>query len=103
VGRPVGEDGPLAPVRVYGPSRPAALPSGGATFGRETTIHPERPAPGTADLVARLILSHYLPADLDAISAEEWAQRAGAGFSGITTAGRDGLRRVLPGAGRRGC
>jgi hypothetical protein len=26
----------------------------------------------------------------------DWARRAGAGFGGITTAGRDGLRRVLP-------
>src|SRR5579872_2745560 len=45
-----GDDGPLPPVRVYGPSRPAALPAGDATFHRETTIHPELPAPGTTDL-----------------------------------------------------
>jgi ribonuclease BN (tRNA processing enzyme) len=237
-----GDHGPLAPIRVFGPSRPAALPPGDATFHRETTIHPERPAPGTADLVEsilagyayhlnvmpldarmpdpgqlvravdivipapaagtaqvpvvvledgsvrvtavavthgravpalayrfdtadgavvfsgdttvnddlialaqgadilvhqvadlgylerhgvtgaaldrmaalhtdvtqvgpvaerarvrELILSHYLPADLDAITEADWAQRAGVGFSGITTAGRDGLRRVLTG------
>ena len=235
-----GDHGPLAPVRVFGPSRPAALPPGDATFHRETTIHPERPAPGTADLVEsilagyayhlnvmpldarmpdpgqlvravdiaipapaagtaqvpvvvledgsvrvtavavthgravpalayrfdtadgsvvfsgdttvnddlialaqgadilvhqvadlgylerhgvtgtalarmaalhtdvtevggvaerarvrELILSHYLPAEPGAIPEADWAQRAGAGFSGITTAGRDGLRRVL--------
>jgi ribonuclease BN (tRNA processing enzyme) len=235
-----GHTGPLAPVRVYGPSRPAALPTGDATFRRQTTIHPERPAPGTADLVdsilagyayhlnvmpldarmpdagelvraadicvpdpaagaaqvpvvvledgavrvtavavthghavpalayrfdtadgsvvfsgdttvnddlialarradilvhqvadlgyleqhgftgaalermgalhtdvtqvggvaeragvRELILSHYLPADPGAIPEADWAQRAGVGFSGITTAGRDGLRRVL--------
>jgi ribonuclease BN (tRNA processing enzyme) len=235
-----GDHGPLAPIRVFGPSRLTALPPGDATFHRETTIHPERPAPGTADLVEsilagyayhlnvmpldarmpdpgalvravdialpapapgagrdpvvvledgrvrvtavavthgravpalayrfdtadgavvfsgdttvnddlialaqgadilvhqvadlgylerhgftgaaldrmaalhtdvtqvggvaeragvrELILSHYLPADPGAISDADWAQRAGVGFSGITTAGRDGLRRVL--------
>jgi ribonuclease BN (tRNA processing enzyme) len=236
----VGDDGPLPPVRVYGPSRPAALPEGDATFHRETTINPERPAPGTTDLienilagyayhlnvmpldarmpdagalvrafdvrtqvaatgqgrvpvvvfqdpavkvtavavthgraapalgyrfdardgsvafsgdttvnddlialaqgadilvhqvadlgylgrhgftgaaldrmaalhtdvsevggvaeragVGELILSHYLPAEPDAISEAEWARRAGQGFGGTTTAGRDGLRRTL--------
>ena len=45
--------------------------------------------------VGELVLSHYLPADLDAISEEEWAERAGRGFTGTTTAGRDGLRRTL--------
>jgi ribonuclease BN (tRNA processing enzyme) len=237
-----GENGPLAPLRVYGPSRPRELPEGDATFHRETTIHPERPAPGTADLVesilagyayhlnvmpldcfmpdagalvravdiplparaagsaqvpvvvlddaavrvtavavthgravpalgyrfdtadgsvvfsgdttvnddlialasgadvlvhqvadlgylgrhgtgaaelermaalhtdvndvggvaeragvGELILSHYLPADPAAISEAEWAQRAAQGFSGTTTAGRDGLRRTISG------
>jgi ribonuclease BN (tRNA processing enzyme) len=230
----VGADGPLPPIRVYGPSRPAVLPAGDATFHRETTIHPERPAPGTTDLVENimagyayhlnvmpldarmpdagalvrgidigtsggpalvfgdetvqvtavavthghaipalayrfdtadgsvvfsgdttpdddlialaqgadilihhvadlgylerhgftgaalermaglhtdvtdvggvaegagvreLILSHYLPAEPEAITAAEWAERAGQGFRGTTTAGYDGLRRVLP-------
>jgi len=46
-----GPNGPLAPVRVYGPSRPETVPDGDAAFHRETTIHPERPAPGSADLV----------------------------------------------------
>ena len=45
--------------------------------------------------VRELILSHYLPADLDAIPEAEWAERAGQGFTGTTTAGRDGLRRAL--------
>ena len=242
----VGDNGPLPPIRVYGPSRPERLPAGDAIFHRETTIHPERPAPGTTDLVQsilagyayhlnvmpldarmpdagalvrgidinlpagtegnpqvpavvfrdgavqvtavtvthgravpalayrfdtadgsvvfsgdttvnedlialaqgadilvhqvadlgylerhgtssaelqrmaalhtdvtqvggvaerarvrELILSHYLPAELDAISEAEWAERAGRGFSGTTTAGRDGLRRTLPCAGPR--
>ncbi len=240
-GARVRDGWPLAPVRVYGPSRPETLPEGDAIFHRQTTIDPQRPAPGTADLiehilagyayhlnvmpldarmpdagalvratdiavpgpagdsghvpvvvfddgilrvtavavthgravpalayrfdtpdgsvtfsgdttvnedlialargadilvhqvadldylkrhgtdeaelarmaalhtdvsqvggvaerarVGELILSHYLPADPAAISAAEWAQRAGRGFSGTTTAGRDGLRRTLP-------
>jgi ribonuclease BN (tRNA processing enzyme) len=240
-----GDHGPLAPIRVYGPSRPRVLPAGDATFHRETMIHPELPAPGTADLVANilegyayhlnvmpldalmpdagalvraidipvpvrredmtevpvvvfddgalrvsavavthgravpalayrfdtadgsvvfsgdtavnddlialaqgadilvhhvadlgylerhgftgaalermaalhtdvtevgsvaeragvheLILSHFLPAEPDAITAVDWAERAGQGFSGRTTAGRDGLRRTLPRVGR---
>jgi ribonuclease BN (tRNA processing enzyme) len=236
-----GDDGsPLPPVRVYGPPRPGALPEGDAVFRRQTTIHPELPAPGTTDLVQsilagyayhlnvmpldsrmpdagtlvrafdiplpaqagdapqapvavfgddtvrvtavevrhgraapalayrfdtadgsvvfsgdtivndnlialaqgadilvhqvadlgylsrhgpgpaedermaalltdvtevgdvaersrvrELILNHYLPADPEAITESEWARRAGQGFSGITTAGRDGMRRKL--------
>jgi ribonuclease BN (tRNA processing enzyme) len=241
-----GQDGPLPPIRVYGPPRPAALPAGDAVFHRETTICPELPAPGTADLVGHilagyayhlnvmpldarmpdagelvramdiavpawtqehaqtpvvvvdddqvrvtavavmhgraipalayrfdtadgsvvfsgdttvnydlialaqgadilvhhvadlgylarhgwagaaldrmaglhtdvtevgevaeragageLILSHYLPAEPGAISEQDWVKRAGLGFSGRTTAGRDGLRRILPGAAGR--
>lgn len=53
-----GEAGPLPPVRVYGPSRPANMPMGDASFHRQTTIHPERPVPGTTDLVES-ILSGY--------------------------------------------
>jgi ribonuclease BN (tRNA processing enzyme) len=234
------DSGPLNPIHVHGPSRPPALPSGDATFHRQTTIHPELPAPGTVDLVehilsgyayhlnvmpldalmpdagalvraaevtvltpapgadqvptvvledevlqvtaiavthghaipafayrfdtpdgavvfsgdttvnddlialaqdadilvhsvadlgylerhgvvgealermaalhtdvsevgavaerarvGELVLTHYLPAEPDAVSDAEWARRAGVGFSGTTTAGRDGLRRAL--------
>ena len=241
-----GDNGPLAPIRVYGPSRPDTLPSGDAVFHRQTTICPELPAPGTTDLIAHilagyayhlnvmpldshmpdagalvraidiaapawtadrtqvpvvvvddesvritsvavthgravpalayrfdttdgsvvfsgdtsvnedlialaedadilvhqvadlsylrrhgmddaelarmaalhtdvtqvggvaerarireLILSHYLPAEPDAITDEEWAHRAGQGFSGRTTAGHDGLRRTLRAADLR--
>jgi ribonuclease BN (tRNA processing enzyme) len=179
----VGAHGPLAPIRVYGPPRPAMVPASDAVFHRETTIHPELPAPGTTDLVEsilagyayhlnvmpldarmpdagalvrgidipvpartegmpqvpvavfddgvvrvtavvvthgrailalgyrfdtadggvaeragvrELMLSHYLPAEPDAITDAEWAGRAGQGFSGRTTAGSDGLRRTLP-------
>jgi ribonuclease BN (tRNA processing enzyme) len=45
--------------------------------------------------VRELILNHYLPAEPDAITASEWAKRAGQGFSGTTTPGHDGLRRTL--------
>ena len=48
--------------------------------------------------VRELILSHYLPAEPDAVTDEEWAGGASQGFSGRTTAGRDGLRRTLPAA-----
>jgi ribonuclease BN (tRNA processing enzyme) len=237
----VAGTGPLSPIRVYGPARPGELPAGDATFHRETTIHPELPAPGSTDLVEHilagyayhlnvmpldarmpdagalvrgidisvparsegtfqvpvvvfedgvvrvtvvavthgravpalayrfdtadgsvvfsgdttanddlialargadilvhqvadlgylerhgtvgaalgrmaalhtditevggvaerarvheLILNHYLPAEPDAITEEEWAERAGQGFSGTATAGTDGLRRTLP-------
>lgn len=237
----VGDDGPLPPIRVYGPARPEALPAGDAEFHRQTTIHAELPGPGAADLVEHilagyayhlnvmpldasmpdagalvrtfdvsappktegmtrapvvvfedgivqvkavpvthghaapafayrfdtgqgsvvfsgdttvndnlialargadilvhcvadldylerhgttgaalermaalhtdvsevggvaeragvreLILNHYLPAEPGAITDQEWATRAGLGFSGITTAGSDGMRRVLP-------
>jgi ribonuclease BN (tRNA processing enzyme) len=228
-----GPDGPLPPVQVYGPGRPAKLPEGDAAFGRQTTIHPELPDPGLTDLVGHimagyayhlnvmpldaampdpgqlvratdiagpgvvfddggvrvsaarvmhghaapayayrfdtadgsvvfsgdttvddrlialaqgadilvhqvadlsylkrhgwsgaaldrmtglhtdvtevggvaqragvreLILTHYLPAEPDAVSAADWAERAGQGFSGRTVAGHDGLRRTLPDA-----
>jgi len=45
--------------------------------------------------VGELVLTHYLPAEPDAIGEAEWAARAATTFSGRTTAGRDGLRRVL--------
>jgi ribonuclease BN (tRNA processing enzyme) len=103
-----GDNGPLAPIRVYGPSRPRALPSGDAVFHRQTTISPRMAAlhtdvtqvGGVAERagVRELILSHYLPAEPDAVTDEEWADRASKGFSGRTTAGHDGLRRTLPAA-----
>ncbi|MGH3152106.1 MAG: MBL fold metallo-hydrolase, partial [Streptosporangiaceae bacterium] len=52
-----GDDGP-PPVRVYGPSRPAALPAGDAAFHRQTLIHPELPAPGTTDLVGHIVAGY---------------------------------------------
>jgi ribonuclease BN (tRNA processing enzyme) len=50
--------GPLPPLRVYGPSRPASLPAGDSDFHRVTTIHPELPAPGTTDLVANIMAAY---------------------------------------------
>jgi ribonuclease BN (tRNA processing enzyme) len=53
-----GDDGPLPPVRVYGPSRAAALPAGEGAFQRQTTIHPALPAPGTQDLVESILAAY---------------------------------------------
>ena len=52
---PWGVRGSVPPLRVYGPSRPAELPEGDAVFHRVTTIDPELPAPGTADLVEHIL------------------------------------------------
>jgi ribonuclease BN (tRNA processing enzyme) len=52
---PWGVRGSLPALRVYGPSRPAELPEGDAVFHRMTTIDPELPAPGTADLVDHVL------------------------------------------------
>jgi ribonuclease BN (tRNA processing enzyme) len=52
---PWGVRGAVPPLRVFGPSRPAALPEGDAVFHRVTTIDPELPDPGTADLVEHLL------------------------------------------------
>jgi ribonuclease BN (tRNA processing enzyme) len=54
----VGDHGPLAPIQVYGPSPPRVLPAGDAAFHRETTIHPERPAPGLTDLVGNILAGY---------------------------------------------
>jgi ribonuclease BN (tRNA processing enzyme) len=54
----VSNAGPVPPIRVYGPGRPGALPDGDASFHRETTIDPDLPDPGTADLI-RSILRGY--------------------------------------------
>ena len=71
----------------------------GAALHRMAALHTDISEVGSVAERARvgeLILSHYLPAEPDAITEAEWARRAGAGFSGATTAGRDGLRRTLP-------
>jgi ribonuclease BN (tRNA processing enzyme) len=52
------DDGPLPPIRVYGPSSPEPAPAGDAAFRRHTTIHPERPFPGATDLVENILAGH---------------------------------------------
>jgi hypothetical protein len=49
---------PLAPIHVFGPSRPRTLPEGDAVFHRQTTIHPETPVPGTADLIEHILAGY---------------------------------------------
>jgi ribonuclease BN (tRNA processing enzyme) len=71
----------------------------GAELERQAALHTDvTQVGGVAERagVHELILSHYLPADPKAITEAEWTERAGRGFSGTTTAGRDGLRRALP-------
>jgi ribonuclease BN (tRNA processing enzyme) len=71
----------------------------GEALSRMAALHTDV---GTVGAVAErsgareLILTHYLPAEPEAISPLDWAERASAGFSGVTTAGTDGLRRALP-------
>jgi ribonuclease BN (tRNA processing enzyme) len=49
--------GPLPPIQVYGPCAPRSLPGGDGEFHRETTIHPDRPCPGTKDLVESILVA----------------------------------------------
>jgi len=77
----VRPDGPVQPVHVYGPGRPTQVPTGDADFHRQTTIHPELPAPGTTDLVDHILAGYAYH------------------LNGRTTAGRDGLRRTPPDTG----
>ena len=70
----------------------------GAELGRMHALHTDvTEVGGVAERagVGELILNHYLPGDPAAVSEEDWARRAGRGFGGITTAGRDGMRRTL--------
>jgi ribonuclease BN (tRNA processing enzyme) len=54
----VGKEGPLPPIRVYGPSRPSTELMGDANFHRDTTINPELPFPGTTDLVGHILAGY---------------------------------------------
>ena len=70
----------------------------GAALDRMAALHTDiTQVGGVAEQagVPELILTHYLPAEPAAITLADWAERAGKGFSGTTTAGRDGLRRAL--------
>jgi ribonuclease BN (tRNA processing enzyme) len=67
--------------------------------GRMAALHTDVSEVGTVAERARvheLVLNHYLPAEPEAITDAEWAERAGRSFAGRTTAGSDGLRRALP-------
>jgi hypothetical protein len=52
------DHGPLPPIRVFGPSAPELAPSGDDLFGSTSTVHPERPFPGTTDLVENIIAGY---------------------------------------------
>jgi len=52
------DDGPLPPIRVYGPRSPEVAPAGDAAFHRRTTVHPERPFPGVTDLVESILAGY---------------------------------------------
>ena len=70
----------------------------GAALQRMAALHTDVTEVGRVAERARvheLILTHYLPAEPEAIGDTEWAERAGRGFGGTTTAGSDGLRRIL--------
>jgi ribonuclease BN (tRNA processing enzyme) len=70
----------------------------GAALGRMAGLHTDVTEVGAVAERAgarELILTHYVPAELGAVSEEDWVKRAALGFSGRTTAGRDGLRRTL--------
>jgi ribonuclease BN (tRNA processing enzyme) len=74
----------------------------GTALERMTGLHTDVTQVGGAAEragVGELILTHYLPAEPDAITEAQWAERAQQGFSGIATAGSDGLRRTLRDAG----
>jgi ribonuclease BN (tRNA processing enzyme) len=68
--------GPLPPIRVYGPGVPEVAPAGDATFHRETTIYPERPFPGTTDLVDNILAGyayHLNVMPLDCHMPDPWS------------------------------
>lgn len=74
----------------------------GAELERMAGLHTDVTEVGGVAARARvneLILTHYLPAEPTAISAAESTARAAPTFAGTTTAGQDGLRRVLPRTG----
>jgi len=93
----------VAPLRVYGPPRPASLPDGDAVFRRQTIIHPEVPAPGTTDLVADILAGsayhlNVMPLDAHMPDAGQLVQAAdipvGDAAGGPVTVLDDGAIRV---------
>ncbi len=70
----------------------------GAALDRMAALHTDvGDVGGVAERagVRELILNHYVPAEPDAITEAQWRERAAQGFSGTTTAGSDGLPRIL--------
>jgi ribonuclease BN (tRNA processing enzyme) len=93
-----GDNGPLAPIRVYGPGRPGALPAGDSAFHRTTTIHPQRPAPGTTDLVENILAGyayHLNVMPLDAHMPDAAALVRAADIPGPARTERTGQSPVL--------
>lgn len=68
-----------------------------AALERMAGLHTDVSSVGTVAQragVKELILTHYVPAEPDAISNDKWTERASNGFTGTTIAGTDGLRRA---------
>lgn len=65
-------------------------------LGQSHTSVDEVGAVAEAAGVRTLVLSHLVPADITAVSAEEWERRASAGFAGEVKVGHDLLRVDLP-------
>jgi ribonuclease BN (tRNA processing enzyme) len=91
----VGDDGPLAPIRVYGPARPRALPAGDAVFHRQTLICPELPDPGTADLVGHILAGYAY--HLNVMPLDSHMPDAGRLCRGIDIAAGTGTGEDAPG------
>jgi ribonuclease BN (tRNA processing enzyme) len=91
----VGDDGPLAPIRVYGPARPRALPAGDAVFHRQTLISPELPDPGTADLVGHILAGYAY--HLNVMPLDSHMPDAGTLCRGIDIAAGTGTGEDAPG------
>jgi ribonuclease BN (tRNA processing enzyme) len=76
----------------------------GSALDRMAALHTDVNDVGTVAEragVHELILNHYVPAGPDEITEAHWQERAARSFSGKTTAGADGLRRVLAGVSGR--
>ncbi len=87
-----GDDGPLPPIRVYGPGPPDALPSDDAAYRRQTTIHPDRPAPGTTDLIESILAGfayhlNVMPLDARMPDAGELVRAVDISVPALTTGG----------------
>ena len=65
-----GPDGPLAPIMVHGPAPPGALPSGDADVPSGDDIDPDRPAPGTTDLVQSILAGYAYHLNVMPLDAE---------------------------------